>query len=126
MCTIRKDEDSLVQDIINIFEENSRKNQPRQLLEYDLKKFVEQQLNYSSYELEEAYEDGKECGKEEQYDEGYSDGYTQGMEDATSEVKEKIFDVLIPTLKIRKSTLNEDSGLLGAACLAFSKSDTTF
>lgn len=51
------------------------------------------------------------------------DGFVEEVE---ALVKEKIFDVLIPTLKIRKSTLNEDSGLLGAACLAFSKSGTTF
>ena len=31
----------------------------------------------------------------------------------------RVFDVVKPYVKVRKSTLNEDSGLLGAACLAF-------
>lgn len=33
--------------------------------------------------------------------------------------KTKVYPVVEPLVKVRKSTLNEDSGLLGAACLAF-------
>ena len=47
------------------------------------------------------------------------DGFVEEVE---ALVKEKIhYDVMVPYIKVRKSTLNEDSGLLGAACLAFSK-----
>lgn len=47
------------------------------------------------------------------------DGFAEEVE---ALVKEKIhYDVMVPYIKVRKSTLNEDSGLLGAACLAFSK-----
>lgn len=47
------------------------------------------------------------------------DGFAEEVETL---VKEKIhYDVMVPHIKVRKSTLNEDSGLLGAACLAFSK-----
>ena len=47
------------------------------------------------------------------------DGFAEEVE---ALVKEKIhYDVMVPYIKVRKSTLNEDSGLLGAACLACSK-----
>ena len=47
------------------------------------------------------------------------DGFAEEVETL---VKEKIhYDVMVPHIKVRKSTLNEDSGLLGAACLAVSK-----
>ncbi len=46
------------------------------------------------------------------------EGFVEEVEDL---VRQQVFDVLKPTLKIRKSTLDEDSGLLGAACLAFTK-----
>jgi glucokinase len=46
------------------------------------------------------------------------DGFT---EDVEARVKEKVFPVVRPYVKVRKSTLSEDSGLLGAACLAFEK-----
>ena len=41
------------------------------------------------------------------------------VEDVESLVKTKVYPVVEPLVKVRKSTLNEDSGLLGAACLAF-------
>ncbi len=43
------------------------------------------------------------------------------VEEVESLVKNKVFDVLKPHIKVHKSTLSEDSGLIGAACLAFSK-----
>lgn len=43
------------------------------------------------------------------------------VEEVEALVKEKVFDVLKPVIKVHRTTLNEDSGLLGAACLAFSK-----
>jgi glucokinase len=46
------------------------------------------------------------------------DGFVEEVE---ALVKEKVYDVMKPHINVRKSTLNEDSGLLGAACLAFSK-----
>lgn len=46
------------------------------------------------------------------------DGFANEIENL---VKEKVYDVMKPLIKIRKSTLNEDSGLIGAAYLAFSK-----
>lgn len=48
------------------------------------------------------------------------------VEDVEKLVKEQVFDVVRPTVKIVKSTLNEERGLLGAACLAFSKDSTEF
>ena len=45
------------------------------------------------------------------------------VEDVEARVKEKVFDVVKPYVKVRKSTLSEDSGLLGAAYLAFSKTE---
>lgn len=44
------------------------------------------------------------------------DGFVEEVEEL---VKMRVFDVVKPYVKVRKSTLNEDSGLLGAACLAF-------
>ena len=44
------------------------------------------------------------------------DGFVKEVE---SLVKEKVYDIVKPFVKVRKSTLNEDSGLLGAACLVF-------
>ena len=43
-------------------------------------------------------------------------GFVQEVEDR---VKEKVLTELKPYVKVRPSTLNEDSDLLGAACLAF-------
>ncbi len=43
-------------------------------------------------------------------------GFVQEVEDR---VREIVLDELKPYVKVRPSTLNEDSGLLGAACLAF-------
>lgn len=46
------------------------------------------------------------------------DGFVEEVE---ALVKEKVYTVMRPYIKVRKSTLSEDSGLLGAACLVFSK-----
>lgn len=43
------------------------------------------------------------------------------VEDVESRVKEKVFSVVKPYVHIIKTNLNEDSGLIGAACLAFLK-----
>lgn len=43
-------------------------------------------------------------------------GFTEEVEEL---VKSKVYEVVAPYVKVRKSTLSEDSGLLGAACLAF-------
>lgn len=48
------------------------------------------------------------------------DGFVEDVEDR---VKGKVFDVVKPYVNLRKSTLDEDSGLLGAAYLAFSKDE---
>ncbi|WP_270460629.1 ROK family protein [Faecalitalea cylindroides] len=48
------------------------------------------------------------------------DGFVEEVE---AMVKEQVYDVVKPFVKVRKSTLNEDSGLLGAACLAFLKNE---
>ena len=37
--------------------------------------------------------------------------------------KERVYEIMKPYVKVRKSTLNEDSGLIGAAYLAFSKAE---
>ena len=43
---------------------------------------------------------------------------TEGfVEEGEEMVRQKVYDVVRPYVRIRKSTLNEDSGLLGAACL---------
>ena len=44
------------------------------------------------------------------------------VEEVEALVKERVFDVVKPYVKVRRSTLSEDSGLIGAACLAFLKS----
>lgn len=44
------------------------------------------------------------------------DGFVEEVEEL---VKSKVYSVVRPFVKVRKSTLNEDSGLLGAACLVF-------
>lgn len=44
------------------------------------------------------------------------DGFVEEVETL---VKERVYDVVAPYVKVRKSTLDEDSGLLGAACLVF-------
>ena len=41
------------------------------------------------------------------------------VEEVEELVKSKVYPVVVPYVKLKKSTLNEDSGLLGAACLAF-------
>lgn len=41
------------------------------------------------------------------------------VEEVEALVKTKVYPVVEPLVKVRRSTLNEDSGLLGAACLAF-------
>lgn len=46
---------------------------------------------------------------------------TEGfIEDVQKMVREKVFEVLQPYVNIRRSVLNDDSGLIGAACLVFS------
>lgn len=45
-------------------------------------------------------------------------GFVQEVEEL---VKSKVYEAQRPFIKVRKSTLNEDSGLIGAAYLAFSK-----
>ncbi len=46
------------------------------------------------------------------------DGFVEEVEEL---VKTKVYEVMVPHIKIRKSTLNEDSGLIGAACLVFGR-----
>ena len=46
------------------------------------------------------------------------DGFVEEVENL---VKTKVYENIKPLIKVRKSTLNEDSGLIGAAYLAFSK-----
>lgn len=46
------------------------------------------------------------------------DGFVEEVE---ALAKEKVYEIVKPYVKVRKSTLNEDSGLIGAAYLAFSK-----
>lgn len=43
------------------------------------------------------------------------------VEDVERLVKERVYDIVKPYVQLKKSTLNEDSGLLGAACLAYLK-----
>ena len=45
------------------------------------------------------------------------DGFVEEVE---ALVKEKVYGVMKPYINVKKSTLNEDSGLIGAAYLAFS------
>lgn len=49
------------------------------------------------------------------------DGFVEEVE---ALVKTKVYENMKPYIKVRKSTLNEDSGLIGAAYLAFSKAAT--
>lgn len=46
------------------------------------------------------------------------------VEDVQERVKSKVFDPVAPYVDIRRSSLNEDSGLLGAGYLAFSNTGT--
>lgn len=48
------------------------------------------------------------------------DGFVEEVE---ALAKERVYEIMKPYVKIRKSTLNEDSGLIGAAYLAFSKAE---
>lgn len=43
------------------------------------------------------------------------------VEEVEALVKSKVYPVVSPYVKVRKSTLSEDSGLLGSACLVFTK-----
>lgn len=48
------------------------------------------------------------------------DGFVEEVE---AFAKERVYEIMKPYVKVRKSTLNEDSGLIGAAYLAFSKAE---
>lgn len=48
------------------------------------------------------------------------DGFVEEVEVLA---KERVYEIMKPYVKVRKSTLNEDSGLIGAAYLAFSKAE---
>lgn len=48
------------------------------------------------------------------------DGFVEEVEALS---KERVYEIMKPYVKVRKSTLNEDSGLIGAAYLAFSKAE---
>lgn len=48
------------------------------------------------------------------------DGFVEEVE---ALAKERVYEIMKPYVKVRKSTLNEDSGLIGAAYLAFSKTE---
>lgn len=48
------------------------------------------------------------------------DGFAEEVE---ALAKERVYEIMKPYVKVRKSTLNEDSGLIGAAYLAFSKAE---
>ena len=45
------------------------------------------------------------------------DGFVEEVEEL---VKQKLYDVMLPYIKVRKTTLDENSGLLGAAFLGVS------
>lgn len=45
------------------------------------------------------------------------------VEEVKALAKERVYEIMKPYVKVRKSTLNEDSGLIGAAYLAFSKAE---
>ncbi|MFR2129091.1 MAG: ROK family protein [Eubacterium ventriosum] len=45
------------------------------------------------------------------------------LEEVEALAKERVYEIMKPYVKVRKSTLNEDSGLIGAAYLAFSKAE---
>ena len=48
------------------------------------------------------------------------DGFVEEVE---ALAKERVYEIMKPYVNVRKSTLNEDSGLIGAAYLAFSKAE---
>ena len=48
------------------------------------------------------------------------DGFVEEVE---ALAKERVYEIMKPYVKVRKSTLNEDTGLIGAAYLAFSKAE---
>lgn len=48
------------------------------------------------------------------------DGFVEEVE---ALAKERVYEIMKPYVKVRKSTLNEDSGIIGAAYLAFSKAE---
>lgn len=48
------------------------------------------------------------------------DGFVEEVE---ALAKERVYEIMKPYVKVRKSTLNEDSGLIGATYLAFSKAE---
>ena len=48
------------------------------------------------------------------------DGFVEEVE---ALAKERVYEIMKPYVKVRKSTLNEDSGLIGAAYLEFSKTE---
>lgn len=48
------------------------------------------------------------------------DGFVEEVE---ALAKERVYEIMKPYVKVRKSTLNEDSGLIGTAYLAFSKAE---
>ena len=48
------------------------------------------------------------------------DGFVEEVE---ALAKERVYEIMKPYVKVRKSTLNADSGLIGAAYLAFSKAE---
>lgn len=48
------------------------------------------------------------------------DGFVEEVE---ALAKERVYEIMKPYVKVGKSTLNEDSGLIGAAYLAFSKAE---
>ena len=48
------------------------------------------------------------------------DGFVEEVE---ALAKERVYEIMKPYVKVRNSTLNEDSGLIGAAYLAFSKAE---
>ena len=43
------------------------------------------------------------------------------VEDVEMRVKSKVFSTIAPLVNVVKTNLNEDSGLLGGACLVFLK-----
>ena len=48
------------------------------------------------------------------------DGFVEEVE---ALAKERVYEIMKPYVMVRKSTLNEDSGIIGAAYLAFSKAE---
>lgn len=45
------------------------------------------------------------------------------VEEVESRVRSKVFSTIVPLVHVVKTNLNEDSGLLGGACLVFSKNE---